>query len=117
MRKPGTDPDNVQMSDVLCDFCRREWTEEVTMVEGHQGSVICSNCLRLAHSVVVEQAMAEPLDLTCTMCLESRDDRRALDRDDPMWESPAWPGEAAICRRCIRMASGVVSKSERTGGA
>ena len=33
MRKPGTDNDNVQMSDVLCDFCRAEWTDDLQMVE------------------------------------------------------------------------------------
>ena len=32
MRKPGTDPENVQMTDVLCDFCRRQWTEDVAMI-------------------------------------------------------------------------------------
>ena len=34
MRKPDTDPDNVRMTDVLCDFCLGEWTEETAMVEG-----------------------------------------------------------------------------------
>ena len=32
MRKPGTDADDVQMSDVLCDFCRRPWTMDVPMI-------------------------------------------------------------------------------------
>ena len=53
MRKPGTDESNVQMSDVLCDFCGREWTEQVPMIEGHQGSCLCANCLTLAYTEVV----------------------------------------------------------------
>ena len=32
MRKPETDENDVRMSDVLCDFCHREWVEEIAMV-------------------------------------------------------------------------------------
>ena len=45
MRKPGTNENNVEMTDVLCDFCQREWSEDIPMVEGHQGSCVCGNCL------------------------------------------------------------------------
>ncbi|MFM9170969.1 MAG: hypothetical protein ACKOTD_12900, partial [Phycisphaerales bacterium] len=45
MRRPECDPDDVRMEDVLCDFCRRAWGESLPMVEGHQGSCICGDCL------------------------------------------------------------------------
>ena len=35
MQRPGTDPENVEMSDILCDFCLRAWTKDRPMVEGH----------------------------------------------------------------------------------
>ena len=57
MRKPTTDPDNVQMSDVLCDFCRREWTDDLPIVEGHQGSIICGFCLSTAYRTVMLNKM------------------------------------------------------------
>jgi hypothetical protein len=71
MRKPGTNEDDVQMSDVLCDYCRREWTEDVPMVEGHQGACICENCLTMAYSEVVSQRSGgAPPGFACRMCLE-----------------------------------------------
>ena len=110
MRKPGTDPDNVQMSDVLCDFCRREWTEDVPMIEGHHGSCMCGRCLTVAYTeVVVGPDGAVPGDYTCTMCLEAEADREALNRaGEPGWQSPA--ADAAVCRRCIKLAAGALEK-------
>lgn len=114
MRKPGTDENNVQMSDVLCDFCQREWTEEVAMIEGHQGSCICGNCLTMAYrAVVVEgQPDAAPADYFCVMCLERGDDRRAMERGgEPGWQSPVRE-EACVCRRCIKLAAGALHKDK-----
>jgi hypothetical protein len=107
MRKPGTDPDNVQMSDVLCDFCRAEWTEERPLIEGHQGSIVCGPCLTVAYKqVVLAESDTGPTGYTCTMCLEQR--------EDPAWQSPAYP-EAVICRRCIKLAAGALSKDKESG--
>jgi hypothetical protein len=104
MRKPGTDPDNVQMNDVLCDFCHREWTDDMPVIEGHQGSIICGNCLTVAYrSVVLAGESSAPGGYTCTMCLE----RRA----DPAWQSPACP-EAVTCKRCIKLAAGTLEKDK-----
>ena len=124
MRKPTTDETNVQMSDVLCDFCRREWTEEIPMIEGHQGSCICGNCLRLAYrQVVVAKATVgdagigggEASPYTCPLCLEKPEDRAAMDRaDEPGWPSPLHP-EAVICRRCIKRAAGALHKDPDFG--
>ena len=110
MRKPGTDESNVRMSDVLCDFCHREWSEAVPMIEGHHGSCICGNCLKLAYREIVLNGPAPGADWTCPMCLEADADRADLGRaDEPGWPSPLHP-EVVICRRCITMAAGVLHK-------
>ena len=62
MQRPGVDPDNVQMSDILCDFCRAEWVETLPMVEGHKGSTICGGCLSEAYLALVQgQAPGEAI--------------------------------------------------------
>lgn len=114
MQKPGIDPENVQMNDILCDFCRAEWTEKLPMVEGHQGHTICGKCLRVAYmSTVGEGGIGTPADMVsvapgylCVLCLEHR--------DDPGWQSPAYP-EAVICRRCVKMSAGVLEKDPDFG--
>jgi len=115
MRKPGTDENNVQMSDVLCDFCHREWTEDIPMIEGHHGSCICGRCLTVAYSeVVVNQANAAPEDFACTLCLEGPEDREAMDRpSEHGWQSPMYP-DAAVCRRCIKQGAGALHKDKDT---
>ncbi len=111
MRKPGTDPENVQMTDVLCDFCRRQWTEDVAMIEGHQGSCVCGRCLTVAYTDVVLNAARETSgDYSCTMCLEAEPDRVSLNRGgEPGWRSP-FADDAVICRRCIKLAAGGLDK-------
>ncbi len=107
MRKPGTDPENVRMTDVLCDFCRREWTDDLPVIEGHQGSIVCGNCLTVAYTQVVLTAQdTGALGYTCTMCLEQR--------PEPAWQSPLHP-ESHICKRCINLAAGALAKDKTTG--
>ena len=111
MRKPGTDESNVQMSDVLCDFCRREWTEDIPMLEGHHGSCVCGRCLTVAYTeVVLNGNDSAPAEYKCPMCLEANADREALDRaSQPGWRSPL-NEEAVICRRCIELAATSLDK-------
>ncbi len=113
MRKPGTDETNVQMTDVLCDFCHRQWSEEIPMLEGHKGSCICGRCLRIAYTeVLLHKQSSAPAEFTCPMCLETTADRAELDRgDEPGWQSPMHE-EAVICRRCIKLASGALHKDK-----
>lgn len=107
MQRPGCDPNNVQMSDILCDFCHSQWVEELPMVEGHHGSVVCGKCLTVAYRGVVQAGVnTTPAGYTCTMCLEQR--------ADPAWQSPMYP-EAAICKRCINQAAGALSKDPESG--
>ena len=104
MRKPDTNPESVQMTDVLCDFCHREWDKDIPMVEGHRGSCICGKCLRIAWDSVINGEMNDAIEnCNCTMCLEQR--------SDPFFRSPAWP-EAFICRRCIRLTAQALRKND-----
>lgn len=97
MRREGTNPDHVEMSDVLCDFCRREWTLDRPLIEGHHGSCICGDCLAAAfRRVAIEGGDDATPGYRCTMCLEAR--------SDPCYRSPAYP-EAFVCRRCIKLAA------------
>jgi hypothetical protein len=116
MRKPGTDENNVQMSDVQCDYCQREWTEDVPMVEGHRGSCICGRCLTLAYSeVVVDDSGSAADGYACRLCRETGQDREALSRgDEHGWASPMEP-EVCICRRCIKQAAGALVKDPGSG--
>jgi hypothetical protein len=111
MYRPGVDENDVQMSDVLCDFCRRQWTEAMPFIEGHRGAMICGNCLSLAYDQVVNAGeTTASSDYCCTMCRENDADRAALNRaGEPGWRSPMHE-DAAVCRRCIKLAAGALEK-------
>ena len=58
---------------------------------------------------------AAPDAYTCPLCLENREDRASLGRDDkPGWASPAYP-ESVLCHRCIKQASGVLQNDKDFG--
>ncbi|MBX3362427.1 MAG: hypothetical protein KIT19_07785 [Phycisphaeraceae bacterium] len=102
MLKPGADPMSVNQSDVLCNFCAREWTDDLPLVEGHQGSIICGVCLKTACKLLDGGTLVTS-HRTCTMCLEHR--------DDPAWESP-WVEGSVICGRCINLGATALSKDK-----
>lgn len=98
---------DMQPSDFICDFTGRQWDGSFPLVEGHQGSLICGDALRIAFTEVVLLGNdTKPAGATCTMCLEVR--------DDPGWQSPVPTGDrevgAVICRRCIRQSSTRLAK-------
>lgn len=106
MQREGVDPEAMEMSDFLCDFCTSPWTEDRPMVEGHRGACICGNCLTIAfaelalHKVGVEVGEDE----ACVLCLEAG-------REDLHYRSLV--REAAIaCRRCIKQAAGALHKDK-----
>lgn len=132
MHKPGADPADMQVSDFLCDFCRREWDGSFPMVEGHQGSLICGDCLTLAYRAAVlaakdapgndgdqeideaqagvagEAGAANPAGAAakCALCLEHR--------AGPRWASPGHP-ESVVCARCIKQSAGTLAKDKDWG--
>lgn len=116
MRRPGTNERDVKMSDVLCDFCHRAWSEDVPMVEGHRGSCVCGRCLAVAYGEVVLNGHDSAAGAyTCPLCLEADRDREALGRaGEPGWRSPVYDG-AVICRRCIRLAAASLEKDRDSG--
>jgi hypothetical protein len=102
MHRDGIDVDNVQPEDILCDFCvAPAWSAGKPCIEGHQGSLICGDCLTAAYKTLV-LAREAPDPGKCCLCLEERDE-------------PAWRGsrqEGVACRRCIKQAAGAMHKSK-----
>jgi hypothetical protein len=104
MQREGADPNDMQVSDFLCDFCGRAWDGAFPMVEGHQGSLICGNCLSVAYTqTVLNKQHLAPAGATCTMCLE--------ERDEPVWASPVRDG-AHACTRCLKQGAGRLHKDQ-----
>ena len=102
MQRDGANPEDMQVSDFICDFCHRPWDGTFPMVEGHQGSLICGNCLKIAYTeTVLMKAHTAPAGATCTMCLE--------ERPDAMWQSPQHE-EACVCTRCLKQGAGRLHK-------
>ena len=105
MHRQGSDPDNIQPGDILCDFCERPtWEMDIPSIEGHHGSVFCVECIEQAWDrlVVEKEEIPSDPDWTCSMCLESN--------DGPWWQSSI--REARVCRRCVKQSAGVLHKSK-----
>jgi len=91
-----------------CDFCTMVWDEDRQMIEGHRGSLICSQCLSIAYTELVhlDSGYAPPREEACILCLENG-------RDELHWQSPV--NESAIaCRRCVKQSAGVLHKDPDT---
>lgn len=107
MQKPETNEQDVQMSDILCDYCNAHWTDDRPMVEGHQGSCICSNCLSIAFAELVHRKHSSAAEgYKCQLCLE--------ERDEIGWQSPVNP-EFTACRRCVNQSARVLAKDPDYG--
>lgn len=82
---------------ISCDYCGTDWDQVRPMIEGHRGSVLCLNCLKLALA-----SMTPPGErYHCNLCI-----RDGLDQ--PRWTSPATGAHA--CRSCVHQAAGTFSK-------
>ncbi len=103
MYREGANPDDIAIEDVLCDFCgRAAWAAGLPCVEGHNGSLICGDCLTRAWLSIAADEFSDPSTTPCTMCLEVR--------EGAWWRGDH--GEAHICRRCTRQSAGVLHKSK-----
>lgn len=103
-----TRPDGTLLRSV-CDFCSREWDPAGTeiMIEGHQGSLICTRCLSTAYADIVHHGGGfEHQGKKCTMCIE--------ERNQPQWESPV-NEQSRVCLRCIKQAATALEKDPETG--
>lgn len=108
MQREGINPENVQMSDILCDFCLTPWREEGLFIEGHEGSVICGPCLKIAWLEVQDDVeVLIPVGVKCTMCLEDRM------KDCAGWQSPV-NEKAWVCKGCVELASETIEKDAET---
>jgi hypothetical protein len=83
---------------IVCDFCRRDWDGQEPMIEGHHGSVLCLECLKLA---LVNQQPGRGGDekYKCTLCL-----RFNIPGKLPSWRHPDHP-EAIVCQECLYQAA------------
>ena len=74
MHRRGADPNNLQMSDVLCDFCHRPWREDVPLVAGHRGATICGRRLTAAYTGIQLAGGGFPADEPgiCVLCREGK---------------------------------------------
>lgn len=99
---------------ISCDFCGTDWdpydeTNPRPMVEGHHGSVMCLECVKLA----LDQMRPGEGEYRCTMCIQE-----GLPADLPRWShpdpvpSPGLNPMATACRACIRQAAGRFSKDK-----
>lgn len=106
-----------QLEFFKCDFCRRAWSEDRPMVEGHKGSLFCGTCLSAAYREVLIQKGGQmgvrgpvhPIEAPgpwCVMCLERREER--------YWTSPLYE-EARSCTRCIRQSATMLSRDPESG--
>jgi hypothetical protein len=111
MHRPGTDPDNMTMEDILCDFCGQPWTDARPMIEGHRGACVCGNCLSIAYAeLVLHKLSDEPNEgEACCLCREEG-------RPEPHWRTPLFEGEQTkiACRRCVKQAAGALHKDKDT---
>ncbi len=86
---------------IVCDFCRRDWDGQSPMIEGHHGSIICLDCLKLALAQQKEGADK----YKCTMCLRFNMPptlKRYAPADHP---------DSIICHECIVQAAKAFSRN------
>jgi hypothetical protein len=94
---------------ISCDFCGTDWDEVKPMIEGHHGSVVCLECLRLA----LDQQATSENKYDCTLCLRTLPGSKAAYRPPRGEDVPLPVGAnpiAVACESCINQAAGTFSK-------
>ncbi|MCX5660311.1 MAG: hypothetical protein NTW19_11400 [Planctomycetota bacterium] len=85
---------------ISCDFCGTDLDEILPMVEGHHGSVICLECVKLA----LEGLQAGGEAFSCPLCLQTQ-----LAPETLHWSNPLRP-KVTACKPCVFQAAGAFSK-------
>src|SRR5215468_443404 len=82
---------------VSCDFCAIDWDGSSPVIEGHRGSIICLECLKIALDGLEPAAS----DYQCVLCL-----RESIPSTLPRWSHRNRPSTCA-CRNCVHQAAEV----------
>ena len=91
---------------ISCDFCGTDWdprTGSPPMTEGHHGSVLCLECLKIA----LKAAAPQPEKYACTLCLQ-------VDLTRPAYRSQSRLA-AIACQDCIDLAAKTFSRDPDVG--
>lgn len=99
--------------DFLCDFCLRHWREDLPMVEGHRGSLICGECLTRAYAMLVlDQGGAKVREHdNCTLCLLHRD----VEHFAGLPSAEASRADPVACRSCVEQAVRTLERDPSSG--
>lgn len=84
---------------ISCDYCGTDWDEVKPMIEGHRGSVLCLNCLKIA----LTDLQPADTEFLCNLCQRER-----LPTGTLRWTSPVTAAHA--CTNCVHQAAGTFSK-------
>lgn len=86
---------------ISCDYCGTDWDEQLPMIEGHRGSVLCLVCLKQA----LDNASPSDTEIDCALCLSaSPAGTKHWQHPDPK-PSPGLNQDALLCWDCIRLAA------------
>ena len=96
------DPDGIV---ILCDFCRRDWDGQEPMIEGHHGSILCLECLKIALRDQHADTRPEADKYKCNLCL-----RFNIPPTLPQWSNPAHP-DALLCQECLYQGARAFSRN------
>tara|TARA_R110002111_G_scaffold240531_1_gene302212 strand:- start:111 stop:479 length:369 start_codon:yes stop_codon:yes gene_type:complete len=86
---------------ISCDFCGTDWDEEIAMIEGHKGSVLCLACLTQA----LDNATPAEATYQCTLCLVGQPAELKRWLHPNPTPSPGLNVGAPLCWDCIRLAA------------
>ena len=95
---------------ISCDFCGTDWDEQIPMIEGHKGSIICLSCLKRA----LDEAAPADETFSCTMCLQEREPGTKRWRHPNPTPSPGLNESAVICWPDIRQGAKAFHKDKDT---
>lgn len=85
---------------ISCDFCGEDWDQIKPMIEGHRGSVLCLECLKLALPAL--ERGSSPFN--CPLCV-----RNDIPASTPRWSNPLRP-VAIACKDCLHQAARAFDK-------